>query len=88
MAAFSMMKECLYSVVCRVPLIEGAEVGQRKLIARFWFRRKRFVFLTKPSILQVDTQLAAVALRHASHLTASMKLLLATFSSLVYFGGL
>ncbi|CAB4304845.1 unnamed protein product [Prunus armeniaca] len=55
MAAFSMMKECLYSVVCRVPLIEGAEV---------------------------DTQLAAFAIRHASDLTASMKLLLATFSPL------
>ncbi|XP_068335094.1 QWRF motif-containing protein 3-like [Pyrus communis] len=52
MAAVCTMKECLHSVVCRVPLIEGAEV---------------------------DTQSASIALRHASNLTTSIKLLLANF---------
>ncbi|KAM1324249.1 hypothetical protein PS2_045030 [Malus domestica] len=54
-AAVCIMKECLHSVVCRVPLIEDAEV---------------------------DTQSASTALRHASDLTASIKLLLAGFSPL------
>ncbi|XP_048433625.1 QWRF motif-containing protein 3-like [Pyrus x bretschneideri] len=58
MAAVCTMKECLHSVVCRVPLIDGAEV---------------------------DTQSASIALRHASNLTNSIKLLLANFSPLVCF---
>ncbi|KAB2610514.1 QWRF motif-containing protein 3 [Pyrus ussuriensis x Pyrus communis] len=55
MAAVCTMKECLHSVVCRVPLVEGAEA---------------------------DTQSASVALRHASDLTTSIKLLLCNFSPL------
>lgn len=30
MGAVCIMKECLHSVVCRVPLTEGAEVGRNE----------------------------------------------------------
>ncbi|KAL5581913.1 hypothetical protein UlMin_014355 [Ulmus minor] len=52
-AAISKTKESLHSVVCRIPLIEGAKV---------------------------DIQSASMALRHASDLTSSIKMMLTSFS--------
>ena len=37
LSAVSVTKDCLHSVVCRVPLIEGAEVGQ--IYKYFHFQR-------------------------------------------------
>ncbi|WJZ99450.1 hypothetical protein VitviT2T_017895 [Vitis vinifera] len=56
LSAVSVTKDCLNSVVCRVPLIEGAEV---------------------------NSQSASLALCHALDLAASIKSMLATFSSSV-----